>query len=706
MQRIPLTLMFLTLIGLSFLTAQNSTQSTFIYFQSDESNLDQEDHHQLNGLLSELESHSTFEIDIIGHTDQDGSDDYNEQLSDKRAQQTYDYLIGLGCPESVLSQKSMGERALVSSDETRDAKQKNRRVELQYRYQNFETIDDLTQQISETEAPIQKYTVSEDNLLIDLEHGASIFVPKEAFVYADGTPVTGEVDIEVIEAYKMTDFMAHGLITQSHGEMLETGGMLYVNATAGGQPVEIAEDRSIEIIYPVQQTEEGMELFYAEESEDGIVWTPTETELRTTQVKNDPIMIDIDEIANYDFGRVEKPILQFADMPDRPAFGDRPYPPSQKLYSPEKYKELYANYESNLENWKNRKPIYEEELRIWNKEVDDRLDKVNDYRNTLLETKYKIKLITALKGLDKMEGRRAPAELIQRIFSFINKPMQINVDDRAMYLEAFGNHTRGLISERSLDINSLGYKVFPRNSEFYTDIRRLIFEAEKRVLEKRIAEGGTIDRKNFGSYIANISQLGWINCDRFERSGKELTNVTVEMTPEDTKVYLIYKDIRSFLSKTSQNSNVVFKNSPIGEPVKVIAVKLVDGKPQMAVRDITIEANQYVSLDFFPAQLTDVRAELNSVDPIINNSRTQPSYDLSLKVFPNPTTEVFTADVSPIDKLNKLAIYDLSGQLMKTVDTADTRQGISVSEFSNGTYVVSAVFDNGQRATERVVIQN
>ena len=705
MQRIPLTLMFLTLIGLSCLTAQN-TQSTFIYFQSDESNLDQEDHHQLNGLLSELESHSTYQIDIIGHTDQDGSDGYNEQLADKRAQQTYDYLIGLGAPESVLSQKAMGERALVSSDLTKDAKQKNRRVELQYRFQDFETIDDLTQQISETEAPIQNFTVTEGNQLIDLEHGASIYVPKDAFVYADGSPVTGEVDIEVIEAYKMTDFMAHGLITQSHGEMLETGGMLYVNATAGGEPVQIAENRSIEIIYPVQQVEDGMELFYAEESEDGIVWTPTETELRTTQVKNDPIMIDLDEIANYDFGRVEKPILQFEDMPDRPTYGDMPFPPSAKLYSPERYKELYANYEKNLDTWHHRKPFYEEELRQWNKEVDHRLDEINDYRNTLLETKYKIKLITALKGLDKMKGRRAPAELIKRIFSFINKPMQINVDDRAMYLEAFGNHTRGLISERNLTINNLGYKVYPKNSEFYTDIRKLIFEAEKRVLEKRIAEGGTIDRKNFSSYIANISQLGWINCDRFLRSGKELTDITVERTPEGTKVYIIYKNIRSFLTKTSRSNEVTFKSSPIGEPAKLIAVKLMNGKPQMAVRDITIEADQYVSLDFFPAQLTDVRAELNAVDPILNNNRTQPSYDLSLKVFPNPTTEIFTADISPIDKLNELAIYDLSGQLMKTVDTSNTRQGISVSDFSNGTYVVSAVFENGQRATERVVIQN
>ena len=226
------------------------------------------------------------------------------------------------------------------------------------------------------------------------------------------------------------------------------------------------------------------------------------------------------------------------------------------------------------------------------------------------------------------------------------------------------------------------------------------------MLEKRIAEGGTIDRKNFSSYIANISQLGWINCDRFLRSGKELTDITVERTPEGTKVYIIYKNIRSFLTKTSRSNEVTFKSSPIGEPAKLIAVKLMNGKPQMAVRDITIEADQYVSLDFFPAQLTDVRAELNAVDPILNNNRTQPSYDLSLKVFPNPTTEIFTADISPIDKLNELAIYDLSGQLMKTVDTSNTRQGISVSDFSNGTYVVSAVFENGQRATERVVIQN
>ena len=122
------TVFVLLAIGLSTVFSQE-TNSTFLYFQSDDYNLDQSDQDIIRGLVDELEAHSSYSIDVIGHTDQDGHDDYNQQLAKKRANSTIEYLIGLGLPESRVYVNWKGEQELVSTDLTPSAKQKNRRVE-------------------------------------------------------------------------------------------------------------------------------------------------------------------------------------------------------------------------------------------------------------------------------------------------------------------------------------------------------------------------------------------------------------------------------------------------------------------------------------------------------------------------------------------------------------------------------------------------
>jgi len=68
-----------------------------------------------------------FEID--GHTDSDGSDEYNQVLSEKRANSVKNFLVSQGVTAEITT-KGYGESKPVASNDTTEGKQKNRRVEI------------------------------------------------------------------------------------------------------------------------------------------------------------------------------------------------------------------------------------------------------------------------------------------------------------------------------------------------------------------------------------------------------------------------------------------------------------------------------------------------------------------------------------------------------------------------------------------------
>jgi outer membrane protein OmpA-like peptidoglycan-associated protein len=75
-------------------------------------------------------AHPGLKLDAEGHTDSTGSDDFNQRLSEHRAQAVVDYLRAQGIPSSNLSFRGEGSSAPVASNETAEGRQRNRRVEL------------------------------------------------------------------------------------------------------------------------------------------------------------------------------------------------------------------------------------------------------------------------------------------------------------------------------------------------------------------------------------------------------------------------------------------------------------------------------------------------------------------------------------------------------------------------------------------------
>lgn len=100
-----------------------------IYFDFDKTTLKKESFVELNKVVEFLKQNSSVEIEIAGHTDDKGSDQYNENLSQGRSQSVVDYLITQGIDAYRLSAHGYGEAKPIDTNATDDGRANNRRVE-------------------------------------------------------------------------------------------------------------------------------------------------------------------------------------------------------------------------------------------------------------------------------------------------------------------------------------------------------------------------------------------------------------------------------------------------------------------------------------------------------------------------------------------------------------------------------------------------
>ncbi|MGB1507520.1 MAG: OmpA family protein [Crocinitomicaceae bacterium] len=103
-----------------------------IYFDYDKFNIKEEYHSQLNEIKKIILSHSDLRILVIGHTDSDGSNAYNDVLSRKRAESIIKFFTTKGLRRDRIVIDFKGETDPADSNATAEGKSKNRRVDFKF----------------------------------------------------------------------------------------------------------------------------------------------------------------------------------------------------------------------------------------------------------------------------------------------------------------------------------------------------------------------------------------------------------------------------------------------------------------------------------------------------------------------------------------------------------------------------------------------
>ena len=99
-----------------------------IYFDFDKSDITDKYKETLDKLSEYMKDNPGCKIEIGGHTDNVGSDDYNMLLSGRRARAVKDYLVAKGVKQDKVIEKKYGEGSPIASNNTSSTRKYNRRV--------------------------------------------------------------------------------------------------------------------------------------------------------------------------------------------------------------------------------------------------------------------------------------------------------------------------------------------------------------------------------------------------------------------------------------------------------------------------------------------------------------------------------------------------------------------------------------------------
>lgn len=640
------TYIYLLLLCVLFCNNSLSAQKTFtdlLFYDVDAFEIESNQTLVLDSLVDRYYSYHDYSINIIGHADNQGTDDYNQKIASKRAQHVELYLLSKGIPQSKITIDSEGESRPLTKAELNIPNASDRRVEIVSRATVFASVDDLLDKLGP-----QLQTFHIDNSIdqtITMINGSEIFIPAFSLVYADGSgAINGKATIEVKESFDVVDFVAENLHTTTEESLLQTGGMIYINASAGGKQLGIKSGNTLDVMYPQKQIDEGMSHYSAIESPVGTSWKSSGGEVNLlSQVKSNEY--DLSLLLDLDIPTPVKPTIGFdSRMPKIPVIPTKPTKPpkpaipskeaikkkskdeeeSDELYakSMEKYTKslkIYnkrlASYEDMKLNYDTVKPRAEEELIRWEQEVGDRLNKVNEYRQKMQDYYCDTKLANALNYLHSNVGTLPSEELYLTFRKMVYTDIEIE-GILNPYDVAFGNFKKQVLRRKKVSENT-DYNAYGRKSKFAKVIQSVIKQIDENHVIQSIPSDNSLDTDQLDRYMFSVGNFGYHNVDKpLELLPEEMMEVVISDKDDGTRYYIVLKDAQSVISPILANGGYSMDKLPKNHDLKIIGVKLVDSMPQIAVTDINTgsDAQFAVNMEFKSADMGMIKKELESLN--------------------------------------------------------------------------------------------
>ena len=262
------------------LFSQNSYPSTrTIFFEKNSDQLSLQSQEILDSLILES-TNPAEELLLFGHTDADASAAYNMNLSRNRTLAIQNYFFSHNLPNR-LHLEWRGEEKPVNANLEINEKALNRRVEI---FRNYQTPSN---QISQLKKAAEVFVIkSNRDTILTCKEGTQIFVRAGSF----NTPnESSEIEIEITEFYKKSDFLLNNLTTTTtSNELLESGGTIEIHANVKGESVELNQGSTLQVIFKDKKENDGMETYYAVEGKGVTKWT---TDLPEDSKALEPILI-------------------------------------------------------------------------------------------------------------------------------------------------------------------------------------------------------------------------------------------------------------------------------------------------------------------------------------------------------------------------------------------------------------------------------
>jgi OmpA family len=637
-------LLVILFISLSFLTVSAQKTLTWnVYFDYDKSIIRQSEEGTLKSVLDSLSKKTSLTIYLRGNTDADGSNEYNQALSERRTQVVQQFLVEKGISVALFSSLSNGENLPVADNNTLDGKQKNRRVEVIVIFKGpsvlaasdakktpkkiiekpkvpQQTIQDFLAKETSSDVQIFKIKTSktEQNNIVG-KQGTILSFPLDAFDVDEGTELT----VTLKEAYSMSDIFLQNLATHAENdELLVTGGMVNIDVK-NKENKRVKPSKKYKLIMPRQKKEtfpfdDGN--FNQATTNPIQLWTPTTSASDSTNNfawgspkqpsfgiynKLEKLKRAIDSADEYhtwimDTTGCNSMFVWVKDsIVSEEKIKGKIIKKKETVYQisdvrPKGYRFSSLNSDAkfsplcdHLAHWtlENQMQGNNWQTLHWREENDDNEGK-NDYNTAH---------ITRLK-----DGKRAKKP------SFFEKFFGLNQEERknTSKIVAFGALQKSAVAHVALL-----QKIKIQWEQEEVEYRRLM--AELKVDDKTLAD---IEKAQYT--IFETQDLGPINCDYFARNGyRELVSAktNVESNPFNM-AKLIFKNQKVVMNVNFTEGKIMgFGNIPKNEEAVIVAMKIENGKSYLAMQSIKIESKKY-NLAFEILSVDKIKEKLKMLD--------------------------------------------------------------------------------------------
>lgn len=373
--------------------------------------------------------------------------------------------------------------------------------------------------------------------------GTKIFIKAGTLVNTITADPAEKITIKVDEYLSTLDFLEKGLSTRSDGRPLISGGMLNIEASENNQTLAVRKGKNVKLSMPCNDCGPGMTTFYGDKQKETINW-------RTTSEKQGKIVS-------------RKTLPVFAEGQE-----------SLKHFIQQNRKYPTKAFSKGVEGVVKIKFLINESGKVLEAKLDKSIEASLD--------KEAIRLVELMPRWTPAKLDGVPIDYIYTI------PIEFKITR-----EPFGKY----------NITSIGGDM----SDYTVDKETDSIQKERENQEAKAKREEMQAVVDFGYYVITSSQLGWINCDRFDRS--QLTNFIVDANTIDfVKVYLIMKNQKSlFRDEYRTNSKFNFRQIGLNQEVYVLTIKSIESKMYMSLLEANTAQQAVLVSNYKEATLQEIK---------------------------------------------------------------------------------------------------
>tara|TARA_Y100000589_G_scaffold13428_1_gene10861 strand:+ start:3220 stop:5079 length:1860 start_codon:yes stop_codon:yes gene_type:complete len=594
-----------------------------IYFGMKEGKINTSNKSQLKKTIEKHDLNNINEIIVRGYSDTTGESSYNEKLSRIRAANTKTELVKQGVPGDKIKVKWFGETDKFDKLNT----YKNRCVEITVVPDNLAAYKPIPVFYEKSQVEIQTFKINTDrDTVIQGEQGTIIKIPSGAFSQNNLTLKKSTIDFQLKEVFLKSDMILENLTTVSGNRILETQGMIYTNAMLNETPVEL--QKKISILTPTDTIMDDAQIFDGNRDlhSDEMNWSlNNNTALRNFTVK------DVTQCPVYFPG--------CGSEYENSSFFTR----CDQMYRMDYDARLECRRRAIYRNWLSghsiRCPFFFCRIRSFfnnfkpfngvkktNGKVISRLKKLarNVKKKGGLPDNKDLAKITKLLS-EKQAGGKQLTEEEKNILELTRSIQREDslIKNGLVKKEQFATCSKLEDLMKEYGVNNIEELMVAINrpllDEFGVSTMKDLMDTLPKVNLKNIEvayKNKKISYEDYKFYVFNSSNLGWKNVDVFKDvPRRDMISLKVsEMPTKEIDIKLVFVD-REFVlpGKILDKENFYFTDIPKNEKAWIVGVKYIDGKPLLALRNITTKEKDF-DLDFKLMSLQELKEALKVID--------------------------------------------------------------------------------------------